>query len=181
MSRWEIDEMSRWARFGVDQDGIKYIPVGGTCLMSYVISRKDDKILVGMIDGNKYADYWRDKWGMYVHRTSIWKDKWFVPSGFLRFGEEPSRCAERLVVDLLKGKADSIKLNRVISFTQRSKYYTGYNHWHICFVYDVEGLNIDNTPEWFTILKHVSPEELAADKIGIAGARVLHELGYLKG
>lgn len=172
--------MSRWARFGVDQDGIKYIPVGGTCLMSYLISEHDGKILVGKIDGEGYADYWRNEWGMYVHRTSIWKDKWFVPSGFLHYGEEPGRCTDRLLKNMLKGTANSMKLSKVVSFTQSSKYYRGYNHWHVCFIYNVEGLSMGNTPAWFTTLEYLSRDKLAADNVGIAGARVMQELGYCK-
>jgi ADP-ribose pyrophosphatase YjhB (NUDIX family) len=174
-----FDEFSKWARFGVDQDGIKYIPVGGVCVMCYLISKKDSKLLVGEIDGEKHGDLWKDKWGIYIHRESIWKEKWFVPSGFLHFGEDPDACAERLLKELLGGKAKALRPTKVITFTQNSKYYPGYHHWHICFIYEVDGIELGKRPVYLSKLEYVETSKLSAGNVGMAGGKVLQKLGIV--
>jgi len=175
-----IEESTRWARFGVDQDGIKYIPIGGVCVMVYLISKKDGKLLVGKIDGVNHSEYWRNEWAIYIHRPSIWKEKWFVPSGFLHFGENPDDCAQRLLTNLLGATANSVKPIKWISFTQNSKYYTGYKHWHICFIYQIDELKLSKKPEYFSALEYIDIKQLSASNVGMAGARVLQDLGLVR-
>lgn len=174
------DEFRRWARFGVDQDGVKYIPVGGTCIMAYLIDQRNDEILLGKIDGDGYGEYWRNNWGVYIHRESIWRDKWFVPSGFLHYGEEPGSCAERILKELLRASAGGISLMGIVSYTQRSKYYIGYNHWHICFVYRTHEFHLGGTPPWFKELRYIPLNSLTSRDIGVAGGPVLKKLGLIK-
>jgi len=169
-------EFERWARIGVDQDGIKYMPIAGICLMTYLISRKDRKLLVGKISGDKQGEFWRKDMGMYTHRRFIWEDKWFVPSGFLHFGESPLKSAQRLLDRLLQGTASSIDLLNVISFTTDSRYYPNYHHWHVCFIYDVKDLKLRGKPEWFDELEYVPIDELDYDKLAVEGSEVMKQL-----
>jgi len=173
------DEFQRWARFGVDQDGIKYIPIGGTCLINYLISRKGDSLLVGKVNGKDQAEYWK-KEAIYLHRPHIWVDKWFIPCGFLHFGEDPQERANVLVKDMLNAKAKSISLSKVISYNEASDYYPGYHHWHVDFIYDLEGLKLSKTPVWWDSLEYVPIKELKPNQIGMAGAMVLKKLDAVK-
>ena len=173
------DEFQRWARFGVDQDGIKYIPIGGTCLMDFLISRKDDSILVGRVNGKNQADYWKSE-AIYLHRPHIWVDKWFIPNGFLHFGEDPEERARVLVKKNLNGKAKSIKLSKVISYKEKSDYYPGYHHWHVFFVYDLDSLKLGKMPVWWDSLEYVPIRKLKPEQIGNAGANVLKYLQVSK-
>ncbi|MCS7136800.1 MAG: NUDIX hydrolase [Candidatus Caldarchaeum sp.] len=172
------NEFKRWARFGVDQDGIKYIPVGGTCVMTYLLDVRGSSILAGLLDGDAYGDYLRSEWGIYIHREGIWRDKWFVPSGFLHYGEHPFSCAERIVKNMLDGNADKLELLDVVSFTQPSKYYPGYNHWHICFIYRTHGLKFNKRP-WFKRLEYVDLSTLKSVDVGVAGGPVLKKLNLV--
>jgi len=174
-----LDEFSRWARFGVDQDGIKYIPVGGVCLMVYLLEIKNNQILLGILDGDGHAEYLRREWAIYTHREEIWRDKWFVPSGFLHFGEPPLQCAKRLVNCLLKGDVKNLELYDVVSFTQPSKYYPSYHHWHLCYVYKTHELKFTKMP-WFKELTYVPLDSLTSKDIGVAGGPVLKNLGLIK-
>ncbi len=170
-------EFDRWARIGVDQDGIKYMPVAGICLMSYLISKRDEKLLVAKIEGDRFSDYWRKEWGMYTHRRFIWEDKWFVPSGFLKFGESPMNCAERLLNRLLIGEASSMELSTVVSFTTNSRYYPNYHHWHICFIYDVKDLKLNGSrPVWFDRLEYVDIARLDLNNLAVEGSEVMKQL-----
>lgn len=169
------DEFQRWARFGVDQDGIKYIPIGGTCLIDYLICRKDNSILVGKVNGKEQADYWK-KNAIYLHRPHIWVDKWFIPNGFLHFGEDPEERAKFLIKENLNATAKSIKLSSVLSYNEKSEYYPGYHHWHVDFLYDVEGIKLSKMPVWWDSLEYVSLDELKPDQIGNAGGMVLKKI-----
>jgi hypothetical protein len=175
-----IDEFKRWARIGVDQDGIKYIPVGGMCIMSYLICIKDNSILLGKMDGENHGSLWREKWGMYIHRPSIWKEKWVIPSGFLHFGEDPEATANNLLKDMLNASAQSVKLSNVLSFAYPSKYWTGYHHWHLCFIYDVKEINLGGNTPWFSSLQFIPLNELKKENIGVAGSTVVEKLGIIK-
>ncbi|MEM0383286.1 MAG: hypothetical protein QXV27_00370 [Candidatus Caldarchaeum sp.] len=174
-----MDEFKRWARFGVDQDGIKYIPVGGTCIMTYILDLRDESILLGMLDGDGYGEHLRSEWGIYVHREGIWRDKWFVPSGFLHYGEHPVSCAERVIKNMLDGDVEKLELLDIVSFTQPSKYYPGYSHWHLCFVYQARGLRFTRRP-WFKRLEYVELGSLTSGDVGVAGGPVLRKLGLVK-
>jgi len=173
------DEFSRWARFGVDQDGIKYIPVGGVCIMAYLCDIKDNSILLGILDGDGYAEFLHREWAIYTEREEIWRNKWFIPSGFLHFGEPPLQCAKRLVSKMLNGDVERLELYDVISFTQPSKYYPGYYHWHLCYIYKPYGLKITKMP-WFKELTYVPLDSLTSKDIGVAGGPVLKILGLVK-
>ena len=176
MDQLNPKEFERWARIGVDQDGVKYIPVAGICMMTYLISKQDDKLLVGKISGDKHADYWRESMGMYVHRRFIWEDKWFVPSGFLHFGESPLDSAKRLLRDMLQAKSESVELSTVVSFVTPSRYYPNYHHWHVCFIYDVQDLRLKGKPDWFDKLEYVSIGRLDLENIAVEGSTVLKKL-----
>jgi ADP-ribose pyrophosphatase YjhB (NUDIX family) len=169
------EEFKRWARFGVDQDGIKYIPVGGTCLIDYLISRKGDSLLVGKVNGKDQAEYWK-KEAIYLQRPNIWVGKWFIPCGFLHFGQTPQDRAKVLVKDMLNASAKSIKLSKVVSYTEDSSYYPGYHHWHVDFVYELEELKLGKTPVWWDSLEYVPIKDLTPEKIGMAGEMVLEKL-----
>lgn len=169
-------EFERWARIGVDQDGIKYMPIAGICLMTYLISKKEKKLLVGKISGDKHGEFWRKEMGMYTHRRFIWEGKWFVPSGFLHFGESPLNSAQRLLRSLLQATASSIDLLNVISFTTNSRYYPNYHHWHVCFVYDVKDLELQGKTEWFDTLEYVEIGKLDLDKLAVEGSEVMKQL-----
>ena len=152
------------------------MPVAGICLMAYLLSKKNGKLLVGKISGDKQGEFWRKDMGMYTHRRFIWEDKWFVPSGFLHFGESPLKCAERLLKVLLQGTSKSIDLLNVISFTTDSRYYPNYHHWHVCFVYDVKDLKLKGKPEWFDELEYVEIAKLDLNNIAVEGSEVMKQL-----
>lgn len=169
------DEFQRWARFGVDQDGVKYIPIGGTCLIDYLISRKGDSILVGKVNGKAQAEYWKNE-AIYLHRPSIWVGKWFIPCGFLHFGQDPQDRARALVKKMLNATARSIKLSKVVSYNQDSKYFPGYHHWHVDFVYELEDLKLGKKPAWWDSLEYVPLKDLKTEQIGMAGEMVLERV-----
>ena len=170
----------RWARFGVDQDGIKYIPVGGLCIMTYVVSLKEDAILVGRINGDKYYDYWEDEWATYVHRRFLWQRKWFVPSTFPYYGEDPELTAERIVKKMLRVPRFRFESVKPISYSEPSEYYPGWHHWHICFAYFTGPLDVKKTPPWFRELRYVPLKKLRKEDVGVAGGPVVKALGLVK-
>lgn len=169
------DEFQRWARFGVDQDQVKYIPVGGTCLIDYLISRKGDSILVGRVNGRDQAEYWK-KEAIYLHRPNIWVDKWFLPCGFLHFGEDPEERAKVLLKDNINGEAKSVKLSKVLSYSEKSDYFPEYHHWHLDFIYDLEDLKLSKTPAWWDSLEYVPVKEIKPEQIGMAGELVFKQV-----
>ncbi len=169
------DEFQRWARIGVDQDGIKYIPVGGMCLINYLVSRKGNSILVGKVNGSEQAEYWK-KNAIYLHRPQIWVDKWFIPCGFLHFGEDPEERAKVLLKENLNATAKSIKLSSVLSYNEKSEFYPGFHHWHVDFIYDIDGVELSKKPDWWDALEYVSLGELKPEQIGMAGERVLKRI-----
>ena len=175
----QADEFRRWARFGVDQDGVKYIPVGGTCLIVYLVSRRDGSLLVGKVNGADQAEYWKNE-AIYLHRPEVWVGKWFVPCGFLHFGEAPADRANDLVKNNLNGVAESLVLTDVVSYTEKSEYYPGYNHWHVNFVFEVRGLKLGERPPWWDTLEYVPIGELSYEKIGMAGAEVMKKVGLVR-
>ena len=113
------DEFQRWARFGVDQDGIKYIPIGGTCLINYLISRKGDSILVGKVNGKNQGRILEKGSGLPSQTTHLGRQVVY-PMWFLAFWRRiRQERANVLVKDMLNAKAKSINLSKVISCTMK--------------------------------------------------------------
>jgi ADP-ribose pyrophosphatase YjhB (NUDIX family) len=173
------DEFKRWARIGVDQDGIKYMPAGGICLMAYVVSMKGDSILAATMNGETESKTWRDRWGMLMHRDRIWKGKWLVPSGFLRFGEDPKEAANRLLSEMMGMRNQHPKLANVVTYSQPSKYYLGFHHWHVCFIYEIGEVKVEKVPPWFHAIEYVPLKGLTEAKVAVEGGPVLRRLGLL--
>jgi len=167
----------RFARYG-PTDGH---PPGGACISSFVIVRKRDSYLMGMVTN---PELWADNFNLNTTKPGGWADKWRLPATYLKLGEHPEDAANRVMEDQLGLRNYELSLAQVQSHAGDSAAFKGETHWDLCYVY--VGLypmvREELSPtKFFSEISFKNLDEVAAEELGSGHGAILNGLKESKG
>jgi ADP-ribose pyrophosphatase YjhB (NUDIX family) len=140
------------------------VPPGGMCLCVFLFVKRGDKILLG-----KYKEHpeWEKIAGMDEKRVKNNTYGYTLPASHLKFGEDPSDAAKRILKEILC-LPDSLLLSEPIvqTFFYEVAVAPGEMHFDVLFLYDVildESINI-TLPPWYASLEWFDTDILMNQK-----------------
>lgn len=155
------------------------VPKGGTCLSSFLVLRGKSGILVGKMTK---PEIWIDRFlvgEMFAPKYAS-SNKWLLPASHLKYGEKPEDAAIRVLLEQVGSKRIKLRFLQVQSHLSQDPNDPEAAHWDICFVYGGTLKGKIQTPEWFSELRFVKPQEIGSDDFTRGHGDVLKELGIVK-
>jgi len=167
----------RWAKFGRKRSWQEHTPKGGVCLSSFVIVRKGDSVLMGIPKASKA---WPEKGGYpkFAAKRLEKNRSWLLPSTPLLMEESPDEAANRVVHEWA-GLEGQPRFTGIQSHTHDSGRVEGYNHWDICFLYEMKANALPDKKAWWSEVRFIPISEVRKLKIGRGHRDVLEMAGYI--
>ena len=173
----------RWARIGPrDPSWMFHVPSGGLCLSSFVIVRKGRSILLGRPHANAS---WPEKGGYPQQGAAVIEKEgaWLLPATHLLMDESPDHAANRIANQWIgvRGKPRFIAVQSHLRPQSRTgrKRRTRYNHWDICFVYELETRKNPHPKSWWSETNFFLPGNIRGMKLSRGHKDILKVGGYL--
>jgi len=173
------------ARYGpIDRYGPP--PGAGMCISVFIVIRPAGRkqVLLGLM---KPSQEWQDEWlsGLSVYPENEKKlvfDQWRLPSCYLREGENPRGAVDRVLKDQVNLQSFGVSdTPRVFSYSSKSDWYPGNEHWDLVFAYDVKtGSNKPpENPKWWREMRYYdSRKEIESMDFGW-NSDFMHDLNLL--
>jgi ADP-ribose pyrophosphatase YjhB (NUDIX family) len=155
------------------------VPKGGTCLSSFLVLKGKSGILVGKM---AKPEIWIDRFlvGEMFAPKYVSSNKWLIPASHLKYGEKPEDAAIRVLVEQVGSKRIKLRFLQVQSHLSQDPNDPEAAHWDICFVYGGTLKGKIQTPEWFSELRFVKPQDIGSGDFTRGHGDVLKELGIVK-
>lgn len=184
-SAWVMNTMretpvaKRWARIGPrDSSWMIHVPTAGLCLSSFVIIRKGNSILLGRPHA---SSAWAEKGGYPTrHAAKLEKsDSWLLPATHLLMEESPDHAAKRIANEWMgvKGRPRFLMVQshlRPSETVKTRRWRTGFNHWDICFVYELKTGTKPTAKPWWKETRFFSSSEIRKLSLGRGHKDVLN-------
>ena len=181
----ELPATKRWARIGPrDPSALRHVPTAGLCLSTFVIIRKGESILLGRPHAN---NAWPEKGGYPLLPAAELEKSgdWLLPATHLLMEEHPDHAARR-IANQWAGVKGNPKFVMVQSHLRPSKgrknqpkWGTGFNHWDICFVYELKTRTDPKPKPWWAETRFVSQSEILRITFGRGHRDILKAAGYV--
>jgi ADP-ribose pyrophosphatase YjhB (NUDIX family) len=162
-----ILRMDRLAWYG-PADRYQLPPGGGMCISVFAIVRESDKVLVGLPERHeRWSSEWIPAWRSYPKEDydDVFR-QWRLPSGYLREGEHPDACVNRVMCEQVGLEKFDVAPARVLSYTSPSDWYPGKDHWDLVFAYDVSLRQSIKRVPWWKELRFMGRAELESARFG---------------
>lgn len=136
--------------FGLFGEGFGY-PGGGFCLSTFVVARRDGKVLVGQM-ARQEREIWMEAWqpNLRFYEADAWNRAFEglrLPATYVRQGEHPETAAERVWIGQLGfDELPDLGSPTIVSEAGASNRYPGYEHWDVLFLYDIDGPELAGPP-----------------------------------
>jgi len=151
--RKKPDDAFLWLAPFAPPKGYKNVPAGGMCLCVFLFVLQGKKVLLG-----KYKEHpaWEKIAGMDEKRVTNNTHGYTLPACHLKFGEDPSVAAQRILKEILC-LPENLSLSEplVQTFFYEVAVAPGKMHFDVLFLYDVildESINI-TLPPWYASLE----------------------------
>lgn len=158
------DDTFLWLAPFAPPKGYKNVPAGGMCLCVFLFVIKGNKVLLG-----KYKEHpaWEKIAGMDEKRVKNNMHGLTLPASHLKFGEDPSDTARRIVKEILllpEGLSYSEPI--VQTFFYEVSVAPGEMHFDVLFLYDVIlDESVQTTlPRWYASLEWFDTDILMNQK-----------------
>lgn len=143
-------------------------PAGGFCASSFVVVRRDTRVLVGRMDPAR-EETWIQRWAPNLElyegerRERLFEGLRF-PATYLRTGEHPTAAARRVWREQLGFQPDEQDPQpSILAGAQPSRSAPEAEHQDLVFLYEVEGPELGEVPEPWAELDYRDPEHLSRD------------------
>ncbi len=170
--------MAKFVRYGPPP---RYgMPEAGFCASSFVLVRKDAKVLAGIaLDHRKWREQWQPNINAYRPQDQEAEFRsWRLPAAYLFEGEHPADAARRVMRDQLRIAVRKLDRPAIYSFYDTSSWYSGQKHYDLCFVYEVDGSAPRSLPAWWQHLEFVPPRFLRGQELGSAMSDLVRVLSF---
>lgn len=144
-------------------------PPGGLCLSSFVIARRQGKLLVGRM-AKDHEQAWIDRWAPNLayyegKRRERLFEGYRLPATYLQVGEDPRAAAQRVFGDQL-GFDEDVDVGEVeVSSTSKpSRRSPEAEHWDVFFTVEVQGPPLGEVPDHWAELTYADLDRLAPDE-----------------
>ena len=181
----ETPVTERWARIGPrDPSWLIHVPKSGLCLSTFVIIRKGNSILLGRPHA---ISAWSEKGGYPTsHAAELEKNgSWLIPATHLLMEESPDHAARRITKEWagVKGRPKFVAIQSHLRPLGRHKSprkgRSGFNHWDICFVYELETRTKPKPKLWWAETKFIPRSGIGRITLGRGHKDVLKAGGYV--
>jgi ADP-ribose pyrophosphatase YjhB (NUDIX family) len=159
--------MDRLAWYG-PEDRYQSSPGGGMCMSAFAVVREGDKVLIGLPQRHqRWSSEWIPAWRSYPKEDydDVFR-QWRLPSGYLREGEHPDACMNRVMREQVGVERFDVSAARILSYTSPSDWYPGNDHWDLVFAYDVSLHQSITQAPWWRELRFMGRTEMRDGRFG---------------